>query len=330
MTHTRPFARSPFLRTTRVAAWVVPLLLAACGGGGSDGVATPPPVVPAAVPAQPTSVLLASQAAADALARSAEQRTRDMRLASGLGGGGTAGPSAGDRVQALDARRRVQAVQDYTSTLCSRGSASVDVPQSVIDRFNSNPNATLLPGDTIAISTSQCVVKSALAIGDATAGSFGVGATIDGRFVLALTSRSGSDYLFTLSYSGFSYAPVGGTAFDPLTATLTFGLSGGQSVYTLDLPDARVLTPPAVGVTGGITTVSSGSLRAAAAAAAGGGYADYSYAGWVYSDATGRASAGRVNVAGSNGSTAVVAATATGYSVDITTAGSTTRFSVQR
>lgn len=297
---------------TLVAAGTI--ALAACGGGGGGSGDTAPV---AGVPATATASFTPSQAAATALVRDAEQRTRDLRLASGLTAGLATGQSwTGERVPlAAWAARRTQAVQDYSSVLCSAGSATLDVAQTILDRFAADPAASLDPGEGLSMTARRCVVKAAADLGAVALGSFGTGATIDGSFTLTLTTHSGNDLLWTLKYAGFTYTPYGGTAYAPLDATLVFGTVGGVDRYTLDMPDVRFLKAPTVSQLGNAVTVAAGSLRGALPASAGSGYADYAYAGWTLDAATLSATGGTVTVSGAAGATATVTASATGYTV---------------
>jgi hypothetical protein len=316
-------------------ALAVAALLSACGGGGGDSGSTAavPVVVDAGVPDAATALFSPGQAGADALVRDIEQRTRDLRLASGLTDGiktGAAAPEGGVSLLAAVGRMRALAVTDYTSTLCSAGSASLDVADTLLARFDSNPNATLLQGDSIGLSASHCVVKAAVDLGTVALGDFGVGARIDGAFKLTLTKLSGADIVWTLDYSKFSYAPYGGTAFDALDAKLVFGTVGGKDSYALDIPATRFLTAPVVSSVGNTVTVASGQLRGKLVAASGTGYADYSFKGWVVDAISLKASAGTVTASGSAGAQAVVTAGATAYSVKLTVGGVSSQYSVVR
>lgn len=300
------------------------LSLVACGGGGGGGGDPTPPVDDGRIPDAPTAVLQPTQASAEALVDDANARTRDLRLAAGLT---SVSPQAAGRAAPLSIaalfRPRAQATSDYSGTLCSSGSASIEIADAVLARFEADPNAELAVGDRIAVSASDCVVKAAVDLGDVALGSFGVGDTIDGGFVLTLQERSGSDVVFELVYTGFSYTPYGGSAYAPLDATLVFGTRGGAEVYTLDLPGTRFLAAPVVSETAGTVTIASGSLRGKVPAAAAAGYADYAYRGWVVDAARLVANSGSVTVTGAGGSSATIAATAGGFEVTVSVGGGT-------
>lgn len=312
--------------------------LAACGGGGGGGGGSassdsPLPVADAGVPGAATAQFNATQAGADALVRDVEQRTRDLRLASGLTSAlktGAAVPAGQLRSLASLQMKQALSVIDYSGSLCSSGSSSLDIDQALVDRFALSPTATLQQGDHLGLVAAHCVVKAAVDLGSVALGDFGVGATVNGRFDLTLGLRSGNDIRFTLAYSQFSYQPFGGTAFAPLDATLVFGTVGGQSVYTLDIPQVRFLAAPQVSQIGSTLTVGSGQLRGQLLAASGAGYADYSFKAWVVDTTSLHASAGTVNAAGAGGALAEVTASASAYRVKYTVAGLVTSFAVAR
>jgi hypothetical protein len=329
------------LRPARLAAALLTLTaagLTACGGGGGggDAGAAAVPVVDAGMPAQANARLNQSAAGATALVREVEQRTRDLQLAGGLAGATTpvvpAGvsslPTIGLRSLPRSGRKTALAVVPITSELCSSGTASIDVPDALLARFD-NPNATLLTGDRLSFTTSACVVKAAVELGtDLALGNFGVGATISGTFVLEVVQRSGTDQVLKLTYTGFEWKPVDGVAFPALDAVITVGTQGGAAVFSLDLPGRRFLDTPAVSNLNGAITVTRGSLRSAVPATAGSGYADIAYTGWRYQTATGHADAGSASLQGADGVRAVVTAVSGGYSVQITSGGASQTYAI--
>ena len=307
-------------------------VLAGCGGGGSGASGDAPlPVADAGVPSTATAQFNITQAGAEALVHDVEQRTRDLRLASGLTSGlktGAAAPQGPLRALASLQMKQALRVIDYAGDLCSSGSASLDIEQTLTDRFDKDANATLLQGDRIGLLAVNCVVKAAIDLGTVALGDFGVGATINGRFDLTLALRSGNDIRFNLAYSQFSYQPYGGTAFAPLDATLVFGTVGGLSVYTLDIPQLRFLAAPQVSQVGNTVTVGSGQLRGQLPAATGAGYADYSFKSWVVDTTSLRASAGTVSASGAGGARVDITAGNTAYSVNYTVGGALSHFVV--
>jgi hypothetical protein len=342
-------ARTPFrptlhaARRTPLAAALLSatLLLGACGGGGGGGgdAAEPSPVVPVPVdpsvmPEQADAVISSSQAAATALVRDAEQRTRDLQLAGGLAGATTPGvtpaaalPGVAQRLQ--PGTKHVLSVRDITSDLCSQGAASVDLSDALLNRFIADDKATLLTGDQLSFTASNCVVKAAVELGsDVALGNFGVGATVSGGFVLDVEKVDATQQLLRLSYTAFRWQPVGEAAFDPLDAVIRFGVQNGVDVFALDLPGRRFLTAPLVVAQNGLITVSQGSVRTALPAAAGSGHGDYAYADWRYVSSTGHANAGTVTVQGAGTQRAVITASASAYAVTITTAAGSQTYSV--
>ena len=304
--------------------------LAGCGGGGGGSSAVPD--TNTGVPAAATATFTASQAAATALVRDIEQRTRDLQLAKGLTAASLAGGSStpSDRVSILAASDQAKPLSliDYGGTLCSAGTASLDIADALLQRFT-DPKATLQPGDTLGLVATQCVIKADPQLTDVTVGNFGIGSTIAGRFDLTLAVRSGDDIEWRLVYKAFRYTPYGGAAFDALDATLVYGSVGGQAIYTLDIPLTRFLSVPTVGAANSVVTV-SGKLRGQLPATSGNGYADYSYAAWVFDTQALRANLGTVKLAGVAPAAATVTASATGYAVSITTASGTTNYTVPR
>lgn len=339
------------------AVLTLSLLLAACGGGGGSATdvdakpvepvtpvtpvtpvdpapVDPTPVDPSVMPEAANAVITSSPAAATALVRDAEQRTRDLQLAGGLAGATTpsatpaaALPGVAQRAQA--GTKQALALRDITSDLCSQGSASVDVADALLNRFVADPNATLLAGDQLNFLATHCVVKAAVELGsDVVLGNFGVGATVSGRFVLDVELADATQQLLRLTYTDFSWQPVGETAFDPLSAVIRFGVQNGVDVFSLDLPGRRFLTAPLVVVQNGLVTVSQGSLRTTLPSAAGSLYGDYAYTDWRYVSSTGHATAGTVTVQGTGVQRAVITASTSGYAVTITTAAGTQTYSV--
>lgn len=313
------------------------LALAACGGGGGD--AEPAPEQPpAGIPDSATAQFTSSAEAAAALARDVEQRTRDLQLGSGLAGAtAPQAPSAVDGPAAVRLRvvpegmQRPLAVQDLSAELCSQGSASVDVPDALLQRFANDPNATLRTGDSLSFSANACVVRGAVELGNEVAlGNFGVGDTVSGSFRLEVEARDANQELLRLTYTGFRWQPAGQAAYDPLDAVVRFGAQGGQPVFALDLAGRRFLDTPQVVAQVDGSRIASGRLRSALPAAAGSGYGDYRFSGWRYLPGTGRASAGTVVVTGTGVQQATVTPTAGGYQVQITTAAGTQAYAVSR
>jgi hypothetical protein len=325
------------------AVLALTLLLAACGGGGgaaTDATVTPvTPVVPVPVdlsvmPEAANAVIISSQEAANALVRDAEQRTRDLQLASGLAGATTPGatPAAalpGVALRAQAGTKQALALRDITGDLCSQGTASVDLADALLSRFVADANAQLQAGDELSFKASNCVVKAALELGsDVALGNFGVGAIVTGSFVLNVEQSDATQQLLRLTYTDFRWQPVGEAAFDPLSAVIRFGVQNGVDVFALDLPGRRFLTAPLVVAQNGLITVSQGSLRTALPAAAGSLYGDYTYADWRYVSTTGHANAGSVTVQGAGVQRAVITASTSGYVVTITTAAGSQTYTV--
>lgn len=327
-------------------ATMTALGLTACGGGGGDSAAdiTPAPIPDNGMPAQANARINQSANAATALAREVEQRTRDLQLASGLAGATAPVVPAGlgalpkislRQLPRLDGpstqgtgQKGALSVTPITSELCSSGTASIDVPDALLARFE-NPNATLQAGDKITFVTNACVVKAAVELGtDLALGTFGIGATISGTFAMEVVQRNTDGQLLKLTYTGFQWKPVDSAAFAPLDAVITAGTQNGAPVFALELPGRRFLSTPSVTSVTGTITVHGGALRSALPSAAGSGYADFTYANWRYGTALGRAETGSVTVQGADGAIAVVTAVNGGYSVAVTVAGVTQTYSV--
>jgi len=310
------------------------LALSACGGGGSGDQETPV----AGIPDSATAQFTASAAAAAALVRDAEQRTRDLQLGSGLSNATRPqAPAAVGRPGAVVLRalpagmKRALAVQNLSADLCAQGTASVDVPDALLQRFAADPAATLRTGDSLSFSANACVVRGAVELGDDVAlGNFGVGDTVSGSFRLDVEVRDTTQQLLRLTYTGFRWQPAGQEAYDALDAVVRFGEQGGQQVFSLELAGRRFLdTPQVLAQTDG-SRIASGKLRSALPTAAGSGYADYQFSAWRYTPGTGRATAGTVVVLGSNGQQASITPDAAGYQVQLTTAAGTQRYAVSR
>ena len=334
------FASPLFRHSVLPLAAAALLALPGCGGGGGDAsTTTPTPVPPSTTaPDAATALFTLSSTAATALVRDAEQRTRDLQLASGLAGAttptGTAGlplPTAAALRLRPAGTKQALAVENLSADLCSAGTASVDVPDALLARFTANAQATLQAGDRLTFSAADCIVQAAVELGpDVALGNFGVGARISGQFVLDVERLDTASQLLRLSYTGFSWQPAGEAAFDALDAVIRFGTEGGLDVFALDLPGRKFLQTPVVISQDGVITVASGSLRTALPSAAGSGWGDYSFSGWRYTAASGRAAAGSVTVRGAGDALAEITAAADGYSVRFTTAAGTQTHAVGR
>jgi hypothetical protein len=329
--------------TPRSIPWLLPTLaalaLSACGGGGGDGGTEPlPETPPTGIPDTATAQFISSAEAATALARDVEQRTRDLQLGSGLANAtAPVAPAATGGLRSVALRspmpgmKRALAVQDLSADLCSQGTASVDVPDALLQRFTDDPTATLRTGDSLGFSASNCVVRGAVELGDNVAlGNFGVGDTLSGSFRLEVELRDTTQQLLRLSYTSFRWQPAGQDAYDPLDAVVRFGVQGGQQVFALDLAGRRFLDTPQVLAQIDGSRIASGTLRSALPEAAGSGYGDYQYSAWRYATGTGHASAGTVVVLGSGGQRTTVSPTESGYQVQITTAAGTQTYAVSR
>ena len=259
------------------------------------------------------------------------QRTRDLRLANGLTAGAQSGATGGGLELSVLFRKNSLAAIDYTSTLCSAGRATLNVPDAVLDRFTANPStAQLQVGDTIGLVSANCVVKAAVALGTVALGDFGVGDRTNGSFELKLVTLQGADVVFELTYTNFTYQPFGGLAFDPLDAVVRFGTVNAQSVYSLDLLDTRFLAAPRVTTSQNLVFVNAGLLRGRLPTASGLGFGDYDYRSWTFDNTTLQASSGIVTVQGAAGTSARIVASVTGYSVEMTTSTGTRTFNVPR
>jgi hypothetical protein len=322
---------------TLAALFAACALLAGCGGGGGSAASEPvagtpaPSPSPAPMPNAPTAAITSSQAAAAALVTDTLQRSRDMRLASGLTSGVQTGASGtGPSMVDILTRSHILSVADYSSTLCSSGKSTIEVADAVLARFQADPNAQMAVGDTITLTSTQCVVKAAVELGTVALGDFGVGSKVDGKFALQMVSRSGSDAVFTMAYTGFSYTPFGGAAFAPLDAVLRFGTEAGVNVYSLDIPNTRFTATPKVSSAGNGVTVTAGSLRGLAPAAVGSGYIDYSFSVWTFDSVLAQGASGTVRVTGSGGTSAVITVVGNSYNVAITVGARTDSYLVAR
>ena len=150
MTRTALTFRSPVLTCALVV--LATAGLTACGGGGSGGDSAPGPVIDTGMPTQANARLTQSAAAATALVREVEQRTRDLQLASGLAGstapvvpaGVSSLPTISLRSLPRSGHKTALAVVAITSELCSSGTASIDVPDALLARFD-NPTPPCWP-----------------------------------------------------------------------------------------------------------------------------------------------------------------------------------------
>lgn len=331
--------RQPTIRSHhRLLSALAVLTLSACGGGGGDDGSSEPQTPAAGIPDSATAQFITGADAATALVRDAEQRTRDLQLASGLSNAATPqAPATVGRPGAVALRalpagmKQALAVQDLSADLCTQGTANVDVADTLLQRFAADPSATLRTGDSMGFSANACVVRGAVELGDDVAlGNFGVGDTVSGSFRLDVEMRDATQQLLRLTYTGFRWQPAGQAAYDALDAVVRFGEQAGQQVFSLEMAGRRFLDNPQVLAQTDGSRIASGTLRSALPAAAGSGYADYRFSAWRYTPGTSRATAGTVVVLGSNGQQATITPDAAGYQVQLTTAAGTQRHAVSR
>lgn len=286
------------------AALALCVALAACGGGGGGGgggdggggggPTTPPVLNGPPVTGAPTTTLAQSQNTANDLGSSARTQAEALARAANLGSvpvGVTVGPPIGVAI-------------DQT----------INCPNGGTFRLSGNINgaagAPYAAGDVVNYSYNNC--------------SYASGVTFSGSgslYWVRYTSASDFEYIITLN--NFRYTSPG-FSYGPLNYQARYSFNGGTVSWAYYVDGAAVVGTPVVTTVGTTRTIVQGTIRYNY----GGGFVEATFSNFQYDTANLRPIAGTVTVTGSNGTRAVLTATASGYSVTITANGSTTTYTV--
>ncbi len=131
---------------------------------------------------------------------------------------------------------------------------------------------------------------------------------------------SATSYSFRLAYN-MTYRYSSGTYNDEgtLNSVQVCTINGEQEDCSFSFGDDQV-RDVSLNTSGSVTTVSDARISNS--------LVDCVYSGWVFDASNGRATSGTVTVTAPNGDRAVIAASSTGYTVDITVGATTSRFTV--
>ena len=131
---------------------------------------------------------------------------------------------------------------------------------------------------------------------------------------------SATSYSFRLAYD-MTYRYSSGTYSDEgtLNSVQVCTINGGQEDCSFSFGDNQVRNV-SLNTSGSITTVNDARISNS--------LVDCVYSGWVFDASSGRATAGTVTVTAPNGDRAVITASSTGYTVDITVGATTGRYTV--
>lgn len=275
-----------------LAAWLFTSLLAACGGGGSGGSDSNGDSGPPAS-GIPTITLTPSQQTANDLAADAVDGARSLfktTAAQGLPIGVLISAPTGT-------------TQTSNESCTISGSAKWTVSAK---NLNGNPVA----GDSITIVLTNCVDV--------------VGLVQNGTIKVVFTRFTDeNNFAFTVQLVNFSYTE-NGVSYGPYSYLSTWDLTNGVFSYAFSVDGNTVVGLPVVQTSGNQVTIQSGDVHQNF----GSGWLDWHYDNFVYDSVTGRPVSGSVTVVGSGGTSAVLTATATGYTVLIAANNSSQTYNV--
>lgn len=284
---------------SKVKNWCAALaavLLAACGGGGGyggdnggGGGGTPPPTTGA-----PTASLQASNASATSLVSTAKTSAAALAKAGGLNGvpflGLIVSPPTG--------------ITQSGSENCAN-SGSIAFTYTIADQ-----NGNITAGDRLSIVATNCSQVA--------------GQVVNGSLAIVFTRyASASDFAWDITATNLS-ATYGGVTYGPYSFQAHYDLHNGVVAYTYTIDGTTVVSRPTVLYSGVNVTITSGTVRSNY----GDGWVEIAYSNWQYNSETGRPTSGTITITASNGNSAVITVTDTGYNVAITVGGSTTSYVV--
>jgi hypothetical protein len=172
-----------------------------------------------------------------------------------------------------------------------------------------NPSVGISAGDSVSIVFNNC--------------SFEQGETINGSATVTYTSYTDANN-FTLSYTGSNLSVVlSGTSYGPFSYTGTITDANGVLSWTYAVNGSTIAGSPVVTTTGTTATITSGTINVNY----GSGWVTITFSNWSYDLVTGLpAPGGTCTITGSDGNSATVTVTSTGYNVALDINGTTTSY----
>jgi hypothetical protein len=243
------------------------------------------------VPSAATGAVASSQASANELVAAVNSSVATLRRAEAADSAPGFGTPSGTAIPGL----------------CTTGTADVN------DAAFTSANLT---GSTITMTFGNCVVAGVTPA-----------VTYNGGYSIFFDRYTAdfSNYKFTSTYNNFSVA-IAGLPVESFTGSISCEKVGTAESCSSLVDGVLISGNLDVTTSGSTTNVRSATIRGNIASA--GGYVDCVYSNWTYTGSF--ATGGTVTITGLNNTRAVITTTATGYTVAITSGGTTTNYTVGR
>ncbi len=172
-----------------------------------------------------------------------------------------------------------------------------------------NPTVGISSGDSVSIAFSDC--------------SFESGEAVNGSATITYTSYTGPNN-WAVTYTGSDLSVVlSGTTYGPYSYTGTLIDASGVFTWTYTVDGTTIAGTPVVATTATTATITSGTINVNY----GSGWVTLTFTDWSYDLATGLPNPGGTCViTGSDGNSATVTVTSTGYNVSLDISGTTTSY----
>jgi hypothetical protein len=187
---------------------------------------------------------------------------------------------------------------------------SCSVSGSATETFSiANPTVGISAGDSVAFVFNEC--------------SFVSGEVVNGSASITYTSyTNSSNFVFTFTGSDLSVVESG-TTYGPYSYTGTITDVGGVVSWTYAVDGSTIAGTPVVTTTATTATITSGTINVNY----GSGWVTITFTDWSYDLATGLPNpGGTCTITGSDGNSATVTVTSTGYDVSLDISGTTTSY----
>lgn len=194
-------------------------------------------------------------------------------------------------------------VTDTTTISCTLGGTATETISIA------NPSAGISAGDSVALVFDNC--------------SFEAGEVVNGSATVTYTSYTSVDN-FVLSYTGTNLSVVlSGTSYGPFSYTGTITDVNGVISWTYAVDGSTIAGTPLVTTTGTTATITSGTINVNY----GSGWVTITFSNWSYDLTTGLPTpGGTCTITGSDGNSATITVTSTGYNVSLDISGTTTSY----
>lgn len=284
----------------------------ACGGGGSPSPSpaapTPSsPTPPAPTPSSSVTAITDSQTGASGLVAVVNANVETVAQAD-------AASNAPGAVGALITDLPTGAVTTQTQQ-CSELGSILGGTGSGSYTYTSDIDTNAYQVKSISVQYNNCTYSFS-------------GATLSYNGTMAFTygytgtNISSVNYTYDLTYA---YSGAYGSDSGTLKSSSTCSVLGGQYDCSYNIGSAAVRNVN-VSRNGTKTTVTSATVKTNGSATS--NNLTVTYSGWVYDSATGRATSGTVTVTDTNGRSATITVTSTGYRVVITAGGTTRTYDI--